>query len=396
MSANSPQSTPVYATIGSRIGAYFLDVLLFGLVYALGFGLAFLGFMLGMRGSDSTAVFLMSLLYVVPLLAYGVYVVYVGGVKGYTPGKQILGLRVVDATTGQPLGVWRFILRNIVLGLIGNLTCGIGWIVLAVVANNDPRRQGWHDRAVNSVVIPASELNRPAPQSQTDPAAGVAKVPLLDSSNKSRPLHSDAAPLGISPTSPPLTPPPLSTQGLGIPNTSPTPPGQISATKPGVVGPPPGMTTSTPSSAQTPPVPTPVQPGPAVQAASSADSEIDEATRMAARQASKAPTWVLVPAFGIEHVVAEQVLVGRDPDASLVEGSTAWVVQDAEKTVSKTHALVGTDGDALWVEDWNSTNGVLVRRGDTEIEASAGEKTFLEMGDIILLGDFEVKVRIHG
>ena len=57
---------------------------------------------------------------------------------------------------------------------------------------------------------------------------------------------------------------------------------------------------------------------------------------------------------------------------------------------------MGTDGDALWVEDWNSTNGVLVRRGDTEIEASAGEKTFLEMGDIILLGDFEVKVRIHG
>ncbi len=65
-----------------------------------------------------------------------------------TPGKRLLKLRVVDATTGKNLNIWQSVLRY--LGyIISSFPMGLGfvWILL------DEKNQGWHDKLVNSIVV---------------------------------------------------------------------------------------------------------------------------------------------------------------------------------------------------------------------------------------------------
>lgn len=385
MTVTNPHFNPMYATVGSRVGAYILDGVLFSLVYFIGFALSLLGFFMSLSGSESMGLVVFAFFYIAPLFGYLVFTIYLGGKKGYTPGKKMLGLRVVDASTGQPLGVGRFLLRNIVLGLISTFTLGIGLIVLLIVMSGDTRRQGWHDRVVNAVVIPASEMNKPAPAVAPPAPTGVLKVSLPDAGRPNMAPPVGAGYSSTTPVAPPLTPPPANFSSPASKPSVSSSDDSATGIKPGLVGPPPGMV-----------APLPVQSAPAPQLDPPGHSGFDDSTRMAVRHTPKTVSWSLVPAFGVEQMVAGLLLAGRDPDASLVEGATAWSVQDAEKTVSKTHALIGTEDGALWIEDWNSTNGVLVRRGESEIEVSTGERTFLEMGDSVLLGDFEIKVRRHG
>lgn len=88
---------------------------------------------------------------IVIVLTFG-YIAYFVGVKTQTPGHRAAGIRVVDLNTGAAIGPWRAILRQLVLGVTG-LLCTIGyWSPFF----DDVRRQGWHDKASTSVVIPAS------------------------------------------------------------------------------------------------------------------------------------------------------------------------------------------------------------------------------------------------
>lgn len=65
-----------------------------------------------------------------------------------TPGKWIFQMRVVDATTGKPLT-----LRQSCIRYLGYMLCtftlfiGFLWII------KDPKKQGWHDKLANTVVI---------------------------------------------------------------------------------------------------------------------------------------------------------------------------------------------------------------------------------------------------
>jgi uncharacterized RDD family membrane protein YckC len=67
---------------------------------------------------------------------------------GATPGKIALGLKIVDARTGQPAGIGRLILRF--LGYFVSafpLYLGFFWAAL------DRRKQGWHDKIARTIVI---------------------------------------------------------------------------------------------------------------------------------------------------------------------------------------------------------------------------------------------------
>jgi uncharacterized RDD family membrane protein YckC len=67
---------------------------------------------------------------------------------GSTIGMRIFRLRVVDANSGQPIGLGRALLRY--LGFfISALPCWIGLIWAAF----DGRKQGWHDKIANTVVL---------------------------------------------------------------------------------------------------------------------------------------------------------------------------------------------------------------------------------------------------
>jgi uncharacterized RDD family membrane protein YckC len=65
-----------------------------------------------------------------------------------TPGKLLLACQVVDADTHAPLSLKQSILRYVgyLLSLLP-LLLGILWIL------KDPRKQGFHDKIANSVVL---------------------------------------------------------------------------------------------------------------------------------------------------------------------------------------------------------------------------------------------------
>lgn len=68
---------------------------------------------------------------------------------GLTPGKWMLGIRVVNRETILPAGFWRMALREIVGKLISGILCYLGYIWALVDAN----RQGWHDKIAKTLVI---------------------------------------------------------------------------------------------------------------------------------------------------------------------------------------------------------------------------------------------------
>ena len=71
-------------------------------------------------------------------------------VLGGSLGQRILGMRVVDANTGAPIGFGKAALRA--LGLyISFLVCFIGVIWVAF----DARKQGWMDKIGGTVVVRA-------------------------------------------------------------------------------------------------------------------------------------------------------------------------------------------------------------------------------------------------
>ena len=77
------------------------------------------------------------------------------GVSGNTPGKAMVGLRVVHHGSGTPIGVGRSLLRSVVLALASVPTFALGLATLAWTAVEDRGRQrrGWHDHLAHSVVV---------------------------------------------------------------------------------------------------------------------------------------------------------------------------------------------------------------------------------------------------
>jgi uncharacterized RDD family membrane protein YckC len=73
------------------------------------------------------------------------------GIQGQTVGHRAAGIRVVDVNTGAVIGPGRAAVRWIVLSITGAV-CTLGyWSPFF----DSVRRQGWHDKAANSVVIPS-------------------------------------------------------------------------------------------------------------------------------------------------------------------------------------------------------------------------------------------------
>lgn len=145
-------SNVVYAGFWIRFVAIFIDgVILFVANFVIGFVLGFfIGILIYVSGStinesSTNTLNLISLLIAVVLNA-GYFSFYWAG--GQTLGMRWLHLRVVDAQTGGPIGVSRGFTRW--LGYVmSSVACYVGLIWAAF----DPRKQGWHDKIANSVVI---------------------------------------------------------------------------------------------------------------------------------------------------------------------------------------------------------------------------------------------------
>ena len=68
--------------------------------------------------------------------------------RGATPGKMLVGVRIVDADTGAPPSAAQCI-RRYVGYFVSTLGLCLGFVWVAF----DARKQGWHDKMANTVVI---------------------------------------------------------------------------------------------------------------------------------------------------------------------------------------------------------------------------------------------------
>ena len=89
---------------------------------------------------------LISLSFVI-VIAFVVLIIYLDGIKGGTPGKLILGLRIVNVN-GEYIGISSAIKRMIGKFFSG-LLLGIGYLMIAW----DKKKQGLHDSVAKSFVI---------------------------------------------------------------------------------------------------------------------------------------------------------------------------------------------------------------------------------------------------
>jgi uncharacterized RDD family membrane protein YckC len=73
------------------------------------------------------------------------------GSAGQTPGKKIMGVKVVDNRTGATIGFWRALGRIIVQGIC-NILCFAGFWS-AWLDSKSGLYRGWHDKALDTRVI---------------------------------------------------------------------------------------------------------------------------------------------------------------------------------------------------------------------------------------------------
>lgn len=144
-----------YGGFWIRFVAYIIDSIIIGipiLILAVILGVA-LGVAMGASGTTTdTAVNTASqgIGTLVQLIAFVVsvgYFVFFWG-RGQTLGMRLFHLRVADANTGAPIGYGRAALRFLGF-VISSIVCDIGLIWAAF----DSRKQGWHDKMANTVVL---------------------------------------------------------------------------------------------------------------------------------------------------------------------------------------------------------------------------------------------------
>jgi uncharacterized RDD family membrane protein YckC len=135
-----------YGGFWIRVVAYIIDGIILGIVGGVIYAL------LGVNLSDPNS--FQSTRYQgaqgANLVISFVYFAGLWTVMGASLGQRIFGMRVVDASTGQPIGFGKAALRWLGL-LISFLVCFIGVIWVAF----DSRKQGWMDKIAGTVVLRA-------------------------------------------------------------------------------------------------------------------------------------------------------------------------------------------------------------------------------------------------
>ena len=148
-----------YAGFWIRVLARIFDAVLLGIPFGVIFGVFAVvgGIMASSSGSTDQnsqgaagavlggAFILLYLFFLVVTVGYWIYY---WGSSGATFGMRLLHLRVIDANTGGPIGYGRAAARFL-MSIVNSWACYLGWIWVAI----DPRKQGWHDKVANSVVI---------------------------------------------------------------------------------------------------------------------------------------------------------------------------------------------------------------------------------------------------
>lgn len=97
--------------------------------------------------SDTLGALVAGLLYLV-VAAYYFYILYMTGQRGASPGKRVMGLKVVKLADGQVLGGGMGIVRGLA-HIVDQIICYIGYLFPLW----DPMRQTLADKIIGTVVL---------------------------------------------------------------------------------------------------------------------------------------------------------------------------------------------------------------------------------------------------
>lgn len=302
------------------------------------------------------------------------------GLVGTSPGKALVGLRLVEASSGSAIGVGRALLRTLVLGVAALPTFGLGVATLAWTAVMDRGRQrrGWHDYVSHAVVVDV----RPAPVVDEVVAERPRQIVNLTA------MRLVPAPAAAPPSTPPRAPRPSSPPQ---PRPAPAP----SAPLPVPAAPPVAQPAPLPPRPTTPP-----QAAPPPASVPSAPPAAPEPTRVPklghplVAAPPPGPRWRVTFDTGETFVVNGLALVGRRPEARPGESVSHLVpLRSSDMSLSKTHAqFQATPAGALVVMDRGSTNGSVVIRQGVPKALTAGRPATLLAGDKVRFGDRQMTV----
>ena len=154
----APTGRIVHGGLWKRFAARMVDGIVVAMVlYALWLPLVFLGGGLDQPPGDpaagAAATVLVLLIYPLSLLIpMGYYGWMQSSGRQATLGKLAVGIKVVRSD-GRPVSFWRSALRELMYGLFGMVTCGLGPLIIGVMVAATERSQGLHDMASDTLVV---------------------------------------------------------------------------------------------------------------------------------------------------------------------------------------------------------------------------------------------------
>ena len=149
------------ASPATRLGAFVLDGLVFGMLV---FGMLGAGASTGTDARSGIGAFLLSVLFI----AYVVWALILFAKRGTTPGKNLLGVRVITTDDRVP-GFFTMLVREWVGRWISGFIFGLGYLWILF----DKENQGWHDKFMSTYVVVSERGEPSAPIADTETGGGV-------------------------------------------------------------------------------------------------------------------------------------------------------------------------------------------------------------------------------
>lgn len=143
MSRLIPRGVAV-AGLGRRFAAALIDALPVALVS----GLIYLALLLD---GSPTVRLVAAIVGGVLVAGYSLYQWWAYASRGAGIGARAMGLQLVGLRDGEPIGWWRFFLRQLVFAAL--MVTVVGGIALLVFLVIHERRQGWHDMVGGAIVV---------------------------------------------------------------------------------------------------------------------------------------------------------------------------------------------------------------------------------------------------
>ena len=356
---------------------------------------------------------------------------YTLAVGAASPGLRAMKLQLVGFLDGRPIGPGRVFIRGLVFWAL--FITGIGLLIMLIMMLRHPRKQGWHDLAVTSVMIKERHLAPPVQPARA--AVAAAEIPSAQVGGTSQPQPSGvraASPQSYAPgegygpaSSPvppgPLTPPPgMAPANSGVPYAAAVPPG-------GSASPHGGNAYATPYPGA-PYGPSPYSPSPTSQPSGGELSSPGQQAVPGSRTAQRSPSpvspvredmpdyamsagdfsdqtampssspyvqdWSILLDDGRRITLEGLVLLGRNPQPKAGEEDAQLIkIADESRTVSKSHLAVGVDAGGVYVVDRGSTNGSTVSTTNgMSARCRAGEMVRVGDGAIVSIGDHWIEI----